>query len=102
MKQCPSCGYKPTPDDRALRRLYRKHFFTQPVLEMIQRQWIDPYRRDDVDAVRKELMRFFEMNADEFQAYIENRYFPIWLSRVNVCTGLGGSGDEFHRGMISQ
>ena len=102
MKTCPSCGYAPVPrNKRTLQRLYSQHFGGIPVMEMITRQWIRPFRVDDIDQIKIELLRFYEMDELTLDAYIsgDDSVLPVWLKSARICvTNLNQR--EFEQGVL--
>lgn len=93
MKICPQCGYEPTKTNRQLMLLYRKHFGSIPVWEMIQRRWIasidDPrisQTEQIVALIRQELIRFFSLEGEqELDGFIAGTFDPP-LNRYRVCS----------------
>lgn len=68
MKECPMCGYVPTPSNETLRKLYARHFPGLPIMEMVKRGWIVIREPLNLEEILRELMRFSDCKTvDEFK-----------------------------------
>lgn len=66
MKPCPCCGFVPTPTNQQILNLYKKEFgdaWATTIMEMFERQWITTEDRADLDQLKRDLSRFFELDS---------------------------------------
>ena len=67
MKECPQCGFIPTPSNRQKLKLYQKYFPDLPIAEMIKRQWIRPNDEANMQDILDELLKMTRLNLEDFK-----------------------------------